>query len=843
MAKVAAGRKARARASSKGASIANAIVAREAGGFLLLGVVAGIAAALWSYDARDAVFELTRVNNAVGALGATVAGLLMGLAGAASWGIVGALAGVAAQLVTGGRVVVPRRIWVATAVSFAAVATLASILPVLSPARFAGLSGGWVGGILAGVESALLSAPGAIFLNALLLAVGIAGYFGVPAGEALASLGRGGVAASHVAGRVAIAFGSWARGAGLAAFAAGEQGFTQLQVWRERRARRERVAETREELAGGAPALPAEATQIAGEPAADASADAPAEASAPMARGRAAAPAIVDHARERKQRARAGGVHVRGEHALGPYEPPDIARSSSAPPENARRYDRESLIMNSRILEKKLADFGVLGRVVTVHPGPVITMYEFEPAPGVKVNRIVNLVGRPRARAARALGPHHRADPRASPSSASRCRTREREVVYIRDLLEARVLPAERESKLTLALGKDIFGNPVEADLASMPHLLVAGATGTGKSVFLNSLLCSILVPRDARRGEAAAGRSEAARALDLRGHPAPDRRRRHQSEARGRGAAAASCTRWRSATSMMAALGVRNIEQFNARVDEAMAAGQRTFRLKPEARRARGARGRVPAHPVHRRRDRRARRPDGRVGARRRGVAAAARADGARRRHPPRARDAASERRRADRHHQGEFPGAHLVPGLVAHRLAHDPRPERCGAPARPGRHALPAAGHLEARSACTAPSSPRSEVAELVAHSAPPGRAEVRRDADPADGEESEEKEERGDDVDEHVRHGRSRSSPRRATPRSPIIQRRLKVGYNRAARMIEQMEPEGVVGPQEGTKPREVFVGPIGEDPDARREACTANRRRSRLPFGRHCERCRR
>ena len=68
----------------------------------------------------------------------------------------------------------------------------------------------------------------------------------------------------------------------------------------------------------------------------------------------------------------------------------------------------------------------------------------------------------------------------------------EREVVYIRDLLESKSFRASA-SKLTLALGKDIFGNPVEADLAAMPHLLVAGATGTGKSVFLNSLLCSIL--------------------------------------------------------------------------------------------------------------------------------------------------------------------------------------------------------------------------------------------------------------------------------------------------------------------------------------------------------------
>ena len=220
----------------------------------------------------------------------------------------------------------------------------------------------------------------------------------------------------------------------------------------------------------------------------------------------------------------------------------------------------------------------------------------------------------------------------------------------------------------------------------------------------------------------------------------------------------------------MMAALGVRNIAQFNERVDEALAAGETT--LPAEAR--------SPARP-------RASRSDSQripyivvvideladlmvvVGARRRGVAAAARADGARRRHPPRARDAAAERRRADGRHQGELPGAHLVPGLVADRLAHDPRPERRRAPARPGRHAVPAARHLEA------PAHARR--LRLGARGGASWSTFLRKQGAPQFDESliraargGRETEERAARTSTSCTTAPSRSSPRRATPRSP-------------------------------------------------------------------------
>ncbi len=812
MAKAAAGRKARARVSFKGAGFANAIVAREAAGVLLVAIVALAAVALWSFDTGDAVLELTSVRNAAGVLGASVGGLLMRFAGVASWGIVLALAAVSAQLVTGGRLVVPRRVWIATGVCFAAVGSLASLLPALAPARFAELSGGWVGGSLAGIESALLSAYGAFLLNALLLAVGIAGYFGVPAGEALAALGRGGVAASHVAGRISLAIGAWAHRTGVAAFVAGEHGWTQLQVWRERRARRERVAETREELAGGPAALPAEATQIAGEVAASAEASG-AAALAPAPRPRGAAPAIVDHARERKREPEQETFTFAENTSLGPYEPPEVAEIFQPPPDNARRYDRESLIMNSRILEKKLADFGVLGRVVTVHPGPVITMYEFEPAPGVKVNRITNLSD-DLALALRALSIRIIAPIPGKSVVGIEVPNAERETVYIRDLLEARSF-RQSPSRLTLALGKDIFGNPVEADLASMPHLLVAGATGTGKSVFLNSLLCSILVRAtpdevklllvDPKLLELSIYEKIPHLIADVVTNPK-----------RASAALQGIVLKMEERYQQMAALGVRNIAQFNTRVDEARAAGLKTYRLRPKPGEAEGREveyQRIPYIVVV--------------------------IDELADLMVVSARDVEESLQRLAQ--MARASGIHLV--LATQRPSVDVLTGIIKA-TFPARISFQVSSRTDSRTILDqggadqllgqgdmlflppgtsklarlhGPFVTEREVTKLVEHlrrqGAPKFDEELYRIPEESEDGEALDPE----DVDEHYDLAvRIVAETRNAS--ISYLQRRLKVGYNRAARMIEQMEREGVVGPQIGVKPRAEVITPIGEDADA-------------------------
>src|SRR5712691_7236895 len=166
----------------------------------------------------------------------------------------------------------------------------------------------------------------------------------------------------------------------------------------------------------------------------------------------------------------------------------------------AVKVDEDALHASSRILESKLGDFGVEGNVVAVRPGPVITTYEFEPAPGVKVNRVVALADdlqmALRAVSVRILAP--------IPGKAVvgiEVSNPRREKVCLREILDSPGFQ-QSESPLTLALGKDTVGNAIVADLGRMPHLLVAGATGTGKSVSLNVMIMSLLYrasPQDVR--------------------------------------------------------------------------------------------------------------------------------------------------------------------------------------------------------------------------------------------------------------------------------------------------------------------------------------------------------
>ncbi len=162
------------------------------------------------------------------------------------------------------------------------------------------------------------------------------------------------------------------------------------------------------------------------------------------------------------------------------------------PPEREQfKIDTDALHANSLILQKKLEDFGVAGEVVAVRPGPVITMYEFKPAPGVKVRRIVMLAD-DLAMALRAVSVRILAPIPGESVVGIEIPNPRRELVCLREVIESEAYRIS-ESKLTLALGKDIGGAPFVTDLAKMPHLLVAGATGTGKSVSINAMILSIL--------------------------------------------------------------------------------------------------------------------------------------------------------------------------------------------------------------------------------------------------------------------------------------------------------------------------------------------------------------
>ena len=163
-------------------------------------------------------------------------------------------------------------------------------------------------------------------------------------------------------------------------------------------------------------------------------------------------------------------------------------------------YSVEALEAMSRQVELKLKDFGIEAEVVAVHPGPVITRFELQPAAGVKASRITNLA-KDLARSLSTISvrvveviPGKSAIGLEIPNEA-------RELVTLSDILKSQVYHASG-SKLTLALGKDISGQPVVVDLAKMPHLLVAGTTGAGKSVALNAMILSLLyksTPADVR--------------------------------------------------------------------------------------------------------------------------------------------------------------------------------------------------------------------------------------------------------------------------------------------------------------------------------------------------------
>jgi S-DNA-T family DNA segregation ATPase FtsK/SpoIIIE len=165
-----------------------------------------------------------------------------------------------------------------------------------------------------------------------------------------------------------------------------------------------------------------------------------------------------------------------------------------------RGHSLEELASQARFLEQKLREFGVEGEVVQVRPGPVITMYEFAPAAGVKVNKIVNLQD-DLALVMEAVSVRVVAPIPGKAVVGIEIPHKRRETVRFRDLLDSEEWYTST-SKLSLALGKDILGQPVITDLALIPHLLIAGATGSGKSVGLNSLICSLLfraAPTDVR--------------------------------------------------------------------------------------------------------------------------------------------------------------------------------------------------------------------------------------------------------------------------------------------------------------------------------------------------------
>jgi S-DNA-T family DNA segregation ATPase FtsK/SpoIIIE len=163
------------------------------------------------------------------------------------------------------------------------------------------------------------------------------------------------------------------------------------------------------------------------------------------------------------------------------------------PPERHKtpQFSKQSLESMARLLEKKLLDFDVEAQVVAVHPGPVITLFEIEPAPGVKASQITNLA-RDLARALSVVSLRVVENIPGKTVVGLEIPNEVRETVRLSEALSSQAYE-ESPSPLTVALGKDISGNPVVVDLGRMPHLLIAGTTGSGKSVCINSIILSLV--------------------------------------------------------------------------------------------------------------------------------------------------------------------------------------------------------------------------------------------------------------------------------------------------------------------------------------------------------------
>ena len=187
---------------------------------------------------------------------------------------------------------------------------------------------------------------------------------------------------------------------------------------------------------------------------------------------------------------------------LGPAQPFQAPPLSllDAPTGTVAGPGKEEQQANAEILEKTLRDFGVEGRVAGVYPGPVITRYEIEPAPGVKIQRIVALAD-DLALALKAMSVRVVAPIPGKAAVGVEIPNRQRATVFLKEVLASREF-REVQGPLPLALGKEIEGSPYVAELGQMPHLLIAGATGSGKSVCINALILSLLYrsrPEDVR--------------------------------------------------------------------------------------------------------------------------------------------------------------------------------------------------------------------------------------------------------------------------------------------------------------------------------------------------------
>ena len=253
------------------------------------------------------------------------------------------------------------------------------------------------------------------------------------------------------------------------------------------------------------------------------------------------------------------------------FELPPLALLDN--PENVQsmRLSNEALEENARLLENVLDDYGVKGEIVSVRPGPVVTMYELEPAPGLKASRVIGLAD-DIARSMSALSARVSTVPGRSVIGIE-LPNDHREKVVLRKILSAQAF-GDSNMRLPLALGKDIGGEPVVANLVRMPHLLIAGTTGSGKSVAINTMILSLLYKRTPEECRLIMIDPKMLELSVYDGIPhllspvVTDPKK------------AVAALKWvvgemEARYQKMSKMGVRNIEGFNARVQDALSKGE----------------------------------------------------------------------------------------------------------------------------------------------------------------------------------------------------------------------------------------------------------------------------
>ncbi len=434
-------------------------LAMQATGLALLVAAVLLALALATYDRADPSWNHAvdqPVGNALGYFGACLSdGLLQGL-GLGAWLLPVVLLDWAVRLLLGRGLA---RLWLRLVVlppMLVAAALALAIFPAPSFWPLAGGLGGALGGLAAtALDRASLAPPitamAAAALVALMLLY-VMGFSPAAAARALATLARedrpkrAGVFA-RLAARVA--------------------------AWRQHA----------EEI--DAPAPQRREPLLARAPLAERDGDA--EEDEPRLPRRTATVDVPPRAKKRPDPARQASLDLRGsgEHLLPPL---DLLKE--VPPAKAATINEDSLQQNARLLESVLEDYGVRGQIVKVRPGPVVALYELEPAPGIKASRVIGLADDV-ARSMSAISARIAVVPGRNVIGIELPNQRT-EMVYLRELLATEAYE-RTNAKLPLVLGKDISGAPVITDLARMPHLLIAGTTGSGKSVGINTMILSIL--------------------------------------------------------------------------------------------------------------------------------------------------------------------------------------------------------------------------------------------------------------------------------------------------------------------------------------------------------------